>query len=110
MSAELEAVAADATADVAGTVVSLVTDNGEFTVTVPPPGKWRTRANRALREGNFDVWAETVLSEKDVETWAAADPTNDDMEEFFRAWKELSGEDQGKSSASRRSSRSTARR
>jgi len=109
MTAELEAVQGDAESSSDGVVVPLVTDNADVTVLVPPPGRWRTRANRALRAGDFDEWAEVVLSPQDYAAWVEADPTNDDVEAFFRAWQQGSGENKGKSSASRRSSRSTAR-
>ena len=79
-------------------------------IRVPPPGRWRTRANRALRQGDFDEWAELVLSEEDYEAWAELDPTNDEVDAFFAAWKDTSGQELGKSRASRRSSRNTARR
>jgi len=107
---ELEAVQSDAQAPPDGVMVPLVTANADVSVLVPPPGRWRTRANRALRVGDFDEWAELVLSGQDYAAWVEADPTNDDVETFFRAWKDASGEDKGKSSASQRSSRSTARR
>lgn len=99
---------ADTTAE--GTVVTLVTEDGSADVLVPSPGKWKTRANRALREGDFEGWAELVLSADDFEAWCDADPTNDDVEAFFKAWQESTGENRGKSSRSTTSSRSTRKR
>lgn len=110
MSDALRDAAAEADATPDGVVVPLVTDEGEFEVTVPPPGRWRSRANRALSDGNFDVWAEIVLSEEDYDTWCEADPVLDDVEAFFTAWKHASGESRPKSSRSSRSARSTRRR
>jgi len=107
---ELDAVRADAAAPVEGVVVPLVTDDAKVEVTVPPPGRWKTRANRALREGDFDGWAELVLSPEDFDAWVDADPTNDDVEAFFTAWQEATGESRGKSSPSRNGSKGTARR
>lgn len=106
----LEAVQADATASPEGAAVPLVTEAGEFDVHVPPPGRWKTRANRALKEGDFDVWAELVLSAEDYATWLEADPVNDDVQHFFEAWQSSTGENPKKSQPSRSSSRSTARK
>lgn len=106
----LEAVQAEAAAPTGGVSVPLVTDVGECMVIVPPPGKWRTTANRALREGDFDLWAELVLSEDDYRAWLDAEPVNDDVEKFFEAWGDASGENSGKSRPSQRSSKGTARR
>jgi len=105
----LESVQADATAPPDGVVVPLVTDEAKVEVTVPPPGRWKTRANRALREGDFDAWAELVLSPDDYDAWVDADPTNDDVEAFFAAWQDATGESRGKSSRSRNGSKGTAR-
>jgi hypothetical protein len=106
----LEAVQADAQAAPEGVAVALVTEAGDFEVHVPLPGRWKTRANRALKDGDFDLWAELVLSAEDYATWLEADPVNDDVEQFFEAWGTASGENSGKSQPSRRSSRSTARK
>jgi hypothetical protein len=105
----LKAVEADANTPDGSALVVLHTDTDEVKVTIPPVGKWRTRANRLLREADFDGWAKAVLSDEDWEAWEAADPTNDDVEEFFKAWGEVTGENRGKSSRSSASSRSTAK-
>jgi hypothetical protein len=110
VSADLEAVRADAQVGREGALVSLTTESGTAELRVPPAGRWKTRATRALKEGDFDGWAEAALSPDDFEAWLDADPTNDDVEQFFISWQEQVGEDSGKSAASRRSSRSTARR
>lgn len=110
MTESLKAIEADAVLPPSGAKVTLSTEVGEADIVVPPPGSWRTRANRALREGVVDEWAELVLSAEDFAAWVECDPTNDEAAEFFKAWAEASGEDLGKSRASRRSSRSTARR
>lgn len=106
----LEAVEAEAETPAEGPTVDLVTEAGTFPITIPPPGRWKSRANTALRVGDFDGWADLVLSEADAAAWADADPTNDDVEAFFKAWQDVSGENRGKSRPSQRSSRSTARR
>lgn len=106
----LEAVQAEAGSPPEGPAVPLVTDAGTVDITVPPPGRWKSRANSALRVGDFEEWAVLVLSDEDAAAWADADPTNDDVETFFKAWQELSGENRGKSRPSPRSSENTARR
>jgi len=110
VSAELEAVQADSTAPVDGVVVPLITADAKAEIVVPPPGRWKTRANRALREGDFDGWAELVLSPEDYDAWVDADPTNDDVEAFFTFWRDTSGQDPKGSRVSQASSRGTRRR
>jgi hypothetical protein len=91
-------------------VVELVTDDGAEDISVPPPGRWKARAQRMLAQGDFDSWAEVVLPEADRAKWVELDPTNDDVQVFFEKWKDVGGQDTGKSSSSRRSSKGTARR
>lgn len=107
----LEAVQAEAALPEDGSaVVELSTDEGSGDITIPPAGKWKTRATRALTSGNFDEWAEIVLSDTDYQTWVDLDPTLDDVSRFFTDWKTSTGADLGKSRNSRSSLRSTARR
>lgn len=110
MLSAVEAAEVDADSTPEGVLVPLFTDGGEVEVTVPPAGRWRTRANKALRLGDFDEWAQIVLSDVDYALWVDADPTNDDVEAFFKAWQAESGENQGKSRPSTGSSRSTRKR
>jgi hypothetical protein len=77
------------------------------TVRVLPLFEWRTSATRAMREGDFDSWAEKCLVDGDYEVWTDVDPKIREVEEFFEAWQEATGQDRGKSRASRRSSKST---
>jgi hypothetical protein len=83
---------------------------GDTTVRVRPVGEWRSSAVRAMRNGDFDAWAETTLAGDDYQIWTDVDPTISECEAFFTAWGEATGQDSGKSGASRRSSKSTARR
>lgn len=107
---ELKAVAADAASGPAGTIVVLRTERGSAQLAVPPPGRWRTRANRALRQGDFDEWSELVLSGEDSAAWAELDPTNDDVEAFFISWRDATGEDPKRSASSIASSPPTPKR
>jgi hypothetical protein len=100
----------EAEADDGAVVVELVTADGSEDIRVPPTGTWKARAQRHLNVGDFDSWAELVLPADEREKWTDLDPTNDDVVAFFERWKELGGQDAGKSRNSRRSSRGTPRR
>jgi hypothetical protein len=80
--------------------------------TTSTSGRWVSggRPVRAMRNGDFDAWAETALADGDYQTWVDVDPTITECEAFFTAWGEATGQDSGKSGGSRRSSKSTARR
>lgn len=99
----LVAVQADASTPETGVEVPLVTENGEITLTVPPVGRWRARAVRAMRQGDYVEWAEAVLSEDDAAAFKDADPFLDEIGEFFAEWQRRSGESRGKSSRSTKS-------
>jgi hypothetical protein len=104
--AALEAVEAEVDAGDGTVEVPL----GDTIVHVRPVGEWRSSAVRAMRNGDFDAWAETALADGDYQTWVDVDPTITECEAFFTAWGEATGQDSGKSGGSRRSSKSTARR
>lgn len=110
MTEPLAAVQADAETGTEGAEVLLVTTEGEGTILIPPPGSWKARANRALATGDFFGWADLVLSDDDATLFSELDPTNDDVEAFFKAWQDASGESKGKSRRSTRSSGSTRKR
>lgn len=105
----LEAVQAEAATDAADVVrVPL----GDDEVEVLPVGQWRSRGLRAMRDADFETWAETCCTPAGHATWVAADPTLDECEQFFTDWKRLTGQDPGKSRSSSRPSttRKPARR
>lgn len=106
----LEAVEAESTVPDGGAVVEMSTDEGSGKITIPPAGQWKTRATRALTSGDFDEWAEIVLSDADYQQWVDLDPTLDDVSRFFTNWQASTGADLGKSRSSKRSLRSTAKR
>ncbi|HEU5026593.1 MAG TPA: hypothetical protein VFV01_16880 [Spirillospora sp.] len=93
-----------------GVLVALVTEAGEAELLVPPPGKWKSRAQTFLGQGMFDLWAQITLSPDDFKEWRELDPTLDEATAFLDAWQETAGQDLGKSRASRRSSKKTRRR
>lgn len=105
--AKIEAVEAEVDVENDGSIEVPLCD---ATVRVLPTNEWRSRAIRSMREGDYDTWAELCLAGDDYDIWTDVDPTLADVERFFEAWSEATGQDSGKSRASRRSSRSTARR
>lgn len=108
----LQAVEAEATTGDESVVVTLTGKNGTADITVPNAMDWDGEATEVLSAGRFYTWAELVLSDDDFEAWRSVRPTNRQIDEFFRSWSELTGQDAGKSRALRRSSktRSSARR
>jgi hypothetical protein len=88
------------------TIVSI----GDTKVRILPPMQWRQTAMRAIRSGDFDTWAQKVLVNDYVEAegdqpasgsddyavWLEADPTNDELIEFFAEYEEASGSSLGK--------------
>lgn len=75
---------------------------------VPPTKQWRSSAMHALRNGDFQSWAEVVLDDDDYDVWIEVDPTLEQIEDFFEVVNpKLSA---GNSRASRRSSARTRRR
>jgi hypothetical protein len=83
---------------------------GDEKVRVKPLNDWRSSATRALREGDFDTWAEKCLAGDDYEIWSDVDPTLGEVEEFFTEWQKVTGQDPKASRASRRSSKNIAKR
>lgn len=109
---ELTAVQAEVEAEETpeGVLVELSTEAGEAELLVPPPGKWKSRAQTFLGQGMFDLWAQLTLSADDFKAWRDLDPTLDEATEFLDKWQEAAGQDLGKSRASRRSSKAKATR
>lgn len=80
------------------------------TIYVPPVKQWRASALHALREGDFETWAETTFSDDDFDVWAEVDPTMQEIEDFFATINPGLGTNSGNSRASRRSARRTRKR
>lgn len=58
---------------------------------VLPLRKWKASAVRAMKDGDFDRWAEKAL-DGDYPAWQAIDPDMDQVEVFFTAWALASGQ------------------
>lgn len=110
MSESLKAIQAEADAPLDGVEVDLVTEAGDATILVPPPGRWKSRAQTFLTQGAYDLWAQITLSADDFKAWRQLDPTLDEATAFLEAWQEAAGQNLGGSRASRRSSKSTRKR
>ena len=66
--------------------VQLVTDEGTTDLHVPPSGRWSTASSRHLSLGDYDRWAELVLSPEDFDAWLDLDPRIDDAQKFLAEW------------------------
>jgi hypothetical protein len=75
-----------------------------------PASRWRASALRALNTGDIDGLMERVLHEDDYEIFEDLDPDMDAVGRFAEAAARAGGEELGKSSGPRASSRSTRRR
>jgi hypothetical protein len=105
---KVEAIEAEVDAETDDTIEVPLCDT---TVRVLPAGEWRSSAVRALRSGDYDSWAEECLAGDDyADVWQPLDPVLNEVEAFFEAWKDATGQDAGKSRASRRSSKTKRKR
>lgn len=77
---------------------------------VKPVGQWRPSYLRALRNGDYDGWAEGVLHADDAPKFVELDATFDEINAFTASAMEAVGEAPGKSSGPSKSSRTTRRR
>lgn len=80
------------------------------TVYVKPVKQWRASAISALRDGDFDKWAEATLDDDDIDIWMDTDPTLGEVEDFFESINPGLGTSPGNSRRSRTSSRTTRKR
>ncbi|MEF9521255.1 MULTISPECIES: hypothetical protein [Streptomyces] len=79
-------------------------------VQVVPPSMWRTSWQRALNQGQIDVFAEKVLHPDDYEYYLEVDPMLEEWMAFVEDASAKSGESLGKSRGRSRSGRPTRRR
>lgn len=75
-----------------------------------PATKWRASALRALNAGDMDDFMTKVLHEDDYGIYEDLDPDMDAIGRFAEAAARAGGEDLGKSSGPRGSSRNTRKR
>jgi hypothetical protein len=111
MAEPLRALEVEAEAPSVGKAYTLKTEQGEATLTVPPPTKWRASVRAALADLNrVDgdvVWARSVLSSDDFADWLRCDPTPEESGEFLSRVFAGNGESLGKSKTSTASSKTT---
>lgn len=80
------------------------------TIRVKTIVNWRPSYLRALRQGDYDTWAEGAVHPDDVQAFLDADATFAQINEFTSKAMESAGEAPGKSGARSRSSKPTRRR
>jgi hypothetical protein len=111
MAEPLKAIEADAKAEPEGVVVTLVTDDGDVDVLMPPPNMWFEGAVEALTQGKVSEWVHLAVEDaKVLAAWDAKRKRYRDLSAFVEEWTRLTGENPGKSPASAPSSRSTRKR
>lgn len=106
----LDALEADATAPPEGVLVPLVTDDGTVDILVPPPYMWFEGAVEALTTNRTADWVDLALTPDQQVLWKATRKRYRDIDVFMTELMRRSGQNPGKSSASKPSSRSTRRR
>lgn len=79
-------------------------------VNVPVVKKWRSSALKAMKDGDFETWAQVTLDDEGWAHWQETDPTIEDIEGFFADINPKLGTSPGNSRASRRASARTRRR
>ena len=100
----------DAEDDEGAVTVTLDTANGSADIRIPPPADWSARATDLLADARVHSWAQLTFSDEGWQAWQDLDPTNREANVFLGRWREASGQGEGKSRASRRSSRRTRRK
>lgn len=78
-------------------------------VTIKPYKEWRASVTRAMRQGDFQTWAEGALDEASLDHWDDVDPVLEQVDALFQSWVDAAGIDQGEASTST-SSRTSSRR
>lgn len=76
-----------------------------ITINVPMQSKWRRSAQEFLRMGDFDSWAESVLTTADLDAWDEWNDTDPEMGEInaiFEAVGKATGKAAGGNRAWRR--------
>jgi hypothetical protein len=62
---------------------------------VKPSKKWRASSIEHLGQDRYNDWARKCLHPDDVATWMEIDPTGEEIEEFFLAWRGETGQNTG---------------
>ncbi len=76
-----------------------------------PVRRWGSSAFATLRAGDFEAWAQRVLTDGTYESaWQVLDPYLEQITELTAAWQQASGESLGKSQRSKPSRPNTRKR
>lgn len=110
MAEPLQAIEAEVASEPAGVEVPLVTDDGTVDILVPHPSMWFEGAVEALTAGRTAEWVSLALDGDELAKWQSARKRYRDIDAFITEWMSRSGNEPGKSLASKPSSRSKRRR
>jgi len=110
MASALEALEGDVVNSDGSVLVALDTEAGSADLQVKPVRKWKGSGIRAMREGDFDTWAEKALTAESYAEWKRLDPDMEEIEVFFTEWNKASGQDPKGSQPSTPSRKTTPRR
>lgn len=91
-------------------VVTLEGDGGRGVIAILAPDDWPSDANSDLRVGDYESWADGCLVDGYYEEWQRIRPRMKHVNAMFEQYRELTGQDSGKSSRSMRSLRRSARK
>lgn len=95
----MEALQSEILADATSGPVLVELITGEVSVRVLPARMWRLSGYSAIKEGDFLTWAKKCLaSEDDYRAFVEADPTFEQINQFFNRFGETSGDMPGESS------------
>lgn len=93
MATALEALEGDVVAGDGSVLVTLDTEAGSADLHVKPVRLWKASGIRAMREGDFDTWAEKAMPPESYAEWKRLDPDMEETERFFTEWNAASGQD-----------------
>jgi hypothetical protein len=68
---------------------------GDGSVVVPDSEDWPSSANEDFFNGFYRTWAGKILSDEDFAFWVTTDPTNRQVNQFFRDLNEARGTGNG---------------
>ncbi len=93
---KIEALQSEILADATSGPVLVELIPGEVSVRVLPARMWRLSGYSAIKDGDFLKWAEKCLaSVADYEAFVEADPTFEQINQFFTRFGESTGEGSG---------------
>lgn len=93
---KIEALQSEILADATSGPVLVELITGEVSIRVLPARMWRLSGYSAIKEGDFLTWAKKCLaSDEDYEAFIDADPTFEQINQFFTRFGAATGEPTG---------------